>query len=72
MLNKRITKELYQTQKTFPDSEESSALALLPLLSYYSRATLSKKAWRHLECLENEWGHFSTEHHCPFYSVERQ
>ena len=40
MLNEIITKELYQTQKTLLDSERSSALALLPLLDYYSKAKL--------------------------------
>ena len=41
MLNERITKELYQTQKTLLDSERSSALTLIPLLDYYSKAKIS-------------------------------
>ena len=36
MLNERITKELYQTQKTLLDSERSSYSYSTPLLDYYS------------------------------------
>ena len=38
---KELQKVLYQTQKTLLDSKRSSALALLPLLDYHSKAKLS-------------------------------
>ena len=41
MLNERITKELYQNQKTLSNSERSSCSCSTPLIDYYSKAKLS-------------------------------
>jgi hypothetical protein len=40
MQKERITKELYQTQKTLPDSKKLRSCSI-PLLNYYSIAKLS-------------------------------
>jgi hypothetical protein len=40
MLTERITKELYQTQKTLPGAERSFNSHSIPLLYYYSNAKL--------------------------------
>jgi hypothetical protein len=41
MLNERITKELYQIQKTLSGAKRSSDSHSTPLLDYYSIAKLS-------------------------------
>jgi hypothetical protein len=41
MLNERIIKELYQTQKTLSGAERSFNSHTTPLLDYYSNAKLS-------------------------------
>ena len=44
MLNERITKDLYQTQKTLLDSERSSYSCSTPLLDLYSIASAKLKS----------------------------